>query len=370
MNPEIQLTPEQEKKILDAFNADNSISVTDLTKLAFPENPDIDGRSKEGRAVKLLLAAQGLKARTTGTYKKMDRVPLSDSHKEFIGNNRNKMTPVDMARTIFANPQLSNLDIETRSVAEYVLSLEPLVDLADNNGVEASDVPLKDYASPRTAPGVLLKIDKYVFAHDIQKDNMTAAHRACLDALLAYMNTFRFIHQINLYESQTNRDLFESSFVRYCYDKADLTEEEVDQYIVLSHEAVNSSTIQTRIERLQILMDDVSQNSEKDKARISMSLVDAINTLQNEYNQSAKRFNDLLNSLKQKRSDRLMEQRSANASILNLVQLWKEEKSRKKFIHIADMKKQDRAKAVEELSTMEAIKARVFGISQQEIIDG
>ena len=60
------------------------------------------------------------------------------------------------------------------------------------------------------------------------------------------MHTFRFNHQINNYETQNDRDLFESSFIRYTYDKPDLTQEEVDQYIVLSSEVVISANIQRR----------------------------------------------------------------------------------------------------------------------------
>ena len=45
------------------------------------------------------------------------------------------------------------------------------------------------------------------------------------------MHTFRFLHQIGTYNIETDRELFESSFVRYTWDKPDLTQEEVDQYI-------------------------------------------------------------------------------------------------------------------------------------------
>ena len=78
--------------------------------------------------------------------------------------------------------------------------------------------------------------------------------------------------QISNYASQDNRELFESSFVRYTHDKPDLTQEEVDQYIVLSAEVVIASNIQVRVERLQELLDQAAEETEG--KRMAMSLVE------------------------------------------------------------------------------------------------
>jgi hypothetical protein len=360
MAEEIQLSPEQEKLVLDAFANNKEPSITELVKLAFPTLTDVDGRSKEGRAVKGLIAAKGFKARTTGDYQPVPCPELTDNFKEFIRNHL-LMSPVSIARTLFANPQLSNLSCETRKIAEYMQTISPTPSEA------VSEVPTDEYRPPRTIQGALQRVDKYIFNHKIKREEMTAAHKAGLDALLAYMNTFRFVHQINIYEHQTARDLFESAFVRFCYDKSDLTEEEVDQYIVLAHETVNSANIQARIETLQGLLDNAARQNEGERAVISMSLIEAINTLQTEYNQCVIRQNKLNEVLKQKRSDRLAERRSAHASVLNLVQLWKEEKSRTKFIHIADLRKQQVKKAAEELASMEDFKSRILGFSMEEL---
>ena len=60
------------------------------------------------------------------------------------------------------------------------------------------------------------------------------------------------------------------------------------------------------VKHLQQLLDNTANNT--DGARISMSLVEAINTAQNEYNQCVNRQQKLLGDLKQKRSDRLSKQ--------------------------------------------------------------
>ena len=164
--------------------------------------------------------------------------------------------------------------------------------------------------------------------------------------------------------------MFESSFVRYTYDKNDLAQEEVDQYIVLSAEVVISSNIQRRVETLQRLLDEASSSGDGESTRISMSLVESINSAQTEYNQCVGRQQKLLSDLKQKRSDRLSKQIKENASILNLVQMWKEEESRKKLIKLAETRKLAIKDEIDNLSAMDDVKARIMGLTEDEALNG
>ena len=182
------------------------------------------------------------------------------------------------------------------------------------------------------------------------------------------MHTYRFLHQISNYTSRKNRELFESSFVRYTNDKPDLTQEEVDQYIVLSAEVVIASNIQIRVERLQELLDQAAEETEG--KRLAMSLVESISTAQTEYNQCVNRQTKLLNELKEKRSHRFSKQIKENASILNLVELWKEEESRIKMIKLAELRKKSLRKEVENLSSMDEIKCRIMGMTEEEVFNG
>ena len=202
----------------------------------------------------------------------------------------------------------------------------------------------------------------------INKEKITANQKKDINSLIGYLNTFRFCYQINSYDANVSRDLFESSFIRYTYDKNDLTQEEVDQYILLSAEVVIASTIQRRVEHLQQLLDNTANDT--DGARISMSLVEAINTAQNEYNQCVNRQQKLLGDLKQKRSDRLSKRISSNASILNLVEAWKDEESRKQMIELANMQKENLEGEVEKLADMDELKCRILGLSKDEALNG
>ena len=59
-----------------------------------------------------------------------------------------------------------------------------------------------------------------------------------------------------------------------------------------------------------------------------------------------------------------------SASILNLVELWKDEESRNKMIKIAELRKQNLSTEIERLSSMEDIKSRILGISEEEVLNG
>jgi len=359
MNDDIILSEGQKQKIIEEWNSrpKNPPSLLELINLAFPDKK-VDGRSKEGKAVKAFLADQSIKARAAQDYKHKE-IKLTKDHKEFIDNNYKMMTFVEIARVIFANEKITNLNKEAKVVEAYIKEIDP-----SHDSSEEINVTHDEYKPPSTFSLALTKINKYIF-DKWDKDKLVAKEKKNVESLLGYMNTYRFIHQINSYTAPTTRELFESSFVRYTCDKNDLTQEEVDQYIVLSSEVVIASNIQHRVEHLNRLLDDAANEDR----RIAMSLVESINTAQNEYHQSVNRQQKLLESLKEKRSDRLKNQLKENASILNLVEMWKSEESRTKMIKLANLRKEAVAEEVQKLTSMDEIKARIMGISEDEILN-
>ena len=58
-----------------------------------------------------------------------------------------------------------------------------------------------------------------------------------------------------------------------------------------------------------------------------------------------------------------------NASILNLVEMWKSEESRHKMIHLANLRKEVVSEEVKNLSSMDEIKARIMGLSEEEVLN-
>jgi hypothetical protein len=347
----------------DSNHPDGPPSLNELIKLAFPDLEKANGRTKEGRAIRAFLADRKIKPRSLHNYIPKEKIELTEEQQEYVVNNLRTMKGYEMARVVFANPDLSHVSQEARTINEFIKSLDSSVIPYD----ETENTVQEEYEPPKTFAKALLRINKYVL-DGIDKSKITAKQKKDILSLVGYMSTFRFTHQINSYDNETSQELFESSFIRYTYDKNDLTQEEVDQYIVLSGEVVISSNIQHRVERLQRLLDDTANDTEG--ARISMSLVEAINTAQNEYNQCVNRQHKLLGDLKQKRSDKLSKKINQNASILNLVEAWKSEEHRHKMIRLAEMQKETLGEEIDNLASMDDLKCRILGIDKDEAMNG
>ena len=362
MEEEVFLSEEQKAKVLNEWNSrpNNPPSLLELIRAAGFE--DKDGRSKEGRAVKQFLATREIKAKGAQNYQPKKKIEFSEEDIEFILNNMAMMKPMEMARVIFKDETLTNLNQETRAVLEIVRQNEGNIEPYENT----NEVATEKYKPPKTFDQSVARINKYMH-NGINKAKLNIKQKKDVQALIGFLHTYRFQHQINSYGTATDRELFESSFVRYAHDKNDLTEEEVDQYIVLSTEVVIASNIQHRVEHLQDLLDDTANDSEG--RRISMALVEAINTAQTEYNQCVNRQNKLLESLKEKRSDKLKKQLQENASILNLVEMWKEEESRKQLLQLTELRKKTLKGEIEKLSGMDEVKARIMGLTEDEALN-
>tara|TARA_Y100001973_G_C5203076_1_gene339319 strand:- start:1076 stop:2164 length:1089 start_codon:yes stop_codon:yes gene_type:complete len=359
-----KLTEQQELAVLKEWNdrPNDPPSLLELIRIAYPDK-NYDGRTKQGRAVKKFLTSRQIVADGAHVYKPKEKVELTEEHKEYISNNASMMSAVEIARIIFKDNKISNLNQEARSVAEYLETLDNKVVYQTQH---ESPPQSTEYKLPKTILRMTQRINKYV--HEGLKENeLKTREKAGVEALMGYVHTYRFLHQINNYETQNDRDLFESSFIRYTYDKPDLTQEEVDQYIVLSSEVVIAANIQRRKEHLTAMLDAVVEDTD---GRASMSLVEVIGKVETEYNQSVNRQQKLLGDLKEKRSDRLSKQIKENASILNLVQAWKEEEYRNKMIHLAEMKKEVIKEEVERLSSMDEIKCRIMGLGEDEALNG
>ena len=337
-------------------------SLAELIKAAYPDKPELDGRTKEARELKSFLSELEIQADGSHVYHPKEFPPLTDEQKEFIDNNVGTMGGTHLCRVIYDDPNITPLDGRVRLVNEHIATLPQHV-VNQNSDINTEPT----YAPPKTFDKTLLLVNKYIH-EKIEKKKITGRQKKEINALMGYINTVRFIHQVSTFDNNMDRELFQSSFVRYTHDKPDLTQEEVDQYIVLSTEVVIGSSIQARSERLQQLLDNAAEDSEG--RRLAMGLVQAISAAQTEYNQCVGRQHKLLGDLKEKRSDKLKSQIKENASVVHLVQMWKEEESRKKLIALAELRKKGVKKEIKKLSSMDEVKARIMGISEDEVLNG
>ncbi len=355
------LTPEEESKMLIFWNAtpDSPPSLDKLTQHVSGDDT-LDGRSNYAKAIKRCLAKHGLNAKTKTKYiPVMSESDLTDAHKEFIRKNVNTMTSLEMANELFGDGRkLEGNSAEARLVKNFVVTLDTRTRVVEDN------LPTEDYKPPKTLEQALARVNKYVdYVSDFKKLN--AGNRRCLLSLIGYLHTHRFARQINSYDDEADRQSLEDAFIRCTYDKHDLMQEEVDEYISYATEVVMGFSIQRRSESLQRQLDAIT-SADAENARISMSLVEAIGKAQGEYNQCSARQQKLLSSLKQKRSDRLAKSISDNASILNLVELWRNYETRQDMLKMADKEDQEITDEIDRLKNIDDIRARIMGLTEDE----
>jgi hypothetical protein len=363
VGPELELTPAQEQQMLELWNKDpnNPPRLKQITQALFGH--ECDGRHNEGKAVKKALSKHNLRARVADDPERV--IELSEAHKLYILNNAKTNSALDMARTLFANPNLVALAAEVRAVQAYINSLRPTQAMATSAHAAA---PTKPYIPPKTLAETVERINEYV-RPPLDLTGMNHSKKKEVSMLMGYLHTYRFIAQMNNYVTMGDRSLCEDAFIRATYDKPDLAQEEIDQYIEYANQVVNGFTVNRRKNQLEAQLEDIVTSNDE-SLKISMSLVESIGKASTEYHQCLARQQKLLDDLKEKRSSRLSKQIKDNASILNLIQMWKSEEGRQEMMQHAEREQLAVKAEVGNLSSMDDLKARILGLTKEEIING
>lgn len=322
----------------------------------------LDGRSKIGRNIKKFLADKDLKATTKTEYNPRPKFELTESQKEYVRNNTN-MSSLEQSRILWNNPNLFPLSKENRAVIEYRAQLKKEGVIFENDNEDES---AEEYRPPQRLEHACARINKNVDGanYDIKKLNGNQKKNAM--TLINYLRNMRFAHQMGLINNSNDRNLLENTFIKYIFDKPDLTQEDLDQYIILANEAVMASSIQRTIQMLE----QEQERSLNETNKISISLVDAIKTSREEYNSCVGRQQKLYKALTEERSARLEGKIKDNATVLNLVEAWKQKEMRDKMIQIANKRKQKVSEEIDRLETMDELKVRLLGISKDEVLEG
>ena len=183
---------------------------------------------------------------------------------------------------------------------------------------------------------------------------------------MGYMKSPRFGLQASSYDKKIDRTLFESEFVRFTYDKEDLTPEEVGQYISLASEIVDEARTRRILAQLQNDVELGLASTDPETRKYSQGLSENINAWRQKVEQSKKYQSQLLDKLTESRSERLKGKLNQNASVLNLIDLWINEESRNQLISLAQKEKQEDKDEVVRLSDYEEFISLVAGQSKEE----
>jgi len=357
----LALSNNQQILILKEWNSrsENPPSIPELIKLVFPNEPELDARSRQGRIIRNFLGEKGIKVELSKIHPR-GLLELTPEQKEYINNNCGTMKSYEMAKVLFNNSQLLQTSTESRSIYAYVQTLDRVI------FDKPEEAPAQDYNPPKTMDRICARINKYIRGANLDFKKLSPKQKKQGETLITYLHSYRFAHQMNIFNTENERLLFESSFIKYTYDKTDLSEEDLDQYILLCTEIVSDSNIQKTISLLQDEQNRVLEESGK----MSMTLVDAIKVARDDRNACVKKQQSLYESLTEERSKRLKDEIKDKASLLNLVNLWRNEESRREMIKLAEERKAKLKEEIQRLSTMDDLKCRIVGIGENEILNG
>ena len=113
----MNLTVEQKKFIDEHFH--KIPDLIELTRATFKDGT-IDGRSKQGRAVRAYLSSQDIKYKTT-KKKEVTPIVLKEEQKQFIEQySPDGMSSFQIAQLLFPDSELKNLDRHQRAVNQYL----------------------------------------------------------------------------------------------------------------------------------------------------------------------------------------------------------------------------------------------------------
>jgi hypothetical protein len=352
-NKVTSLSKEQEDFILNNYKLVRDLNV--LTKRVF-DNEEIDGRSIQGKLVRAFLVKNKLDYKTS-KHTKVDAVELTEANKHFIIQSAEQgMSSFAIAELLFPDKEIKKLGAEQRAVLEHIRTVNENFVPSQESGL------LTNYSPPKTYPRLIKKIFDST-GMQLEEAKLSRNQKNCLDKLAINLSNSRFIKIVNNFSSKDDRLLFEEEFTRLTWDKPDLTADEINLYMNVCKEIINLEVISKHLHKLNELFDQTEEQQE-----MTVRLAEIIKAKSSEYHQCEGRIENLTKKLQGDRAERMKNKQRENASIISLVQMFQDEEERKNMVRIAEMQKQLVKTEADRLEGMAAFKARVLGISQEDVI--
>jgi len=336
-------------------NSQDMPDLIDLTKKCFGDE-SLDGRSKEGRAVRKFLVENSIKFKTTSRIP-AEVINLTKEQGEFILQQAEEgLSSLEIAKIVFPSRNVKPLSSEQRVVLEKIREVNPDILPSQDSGA------LNSYISPKSPSRIIKKINDAT-GLVLNEQKLNRQKQICIDRLKINLSNSRFLKIINNFLNEEDRVLFEHEFVRLTWDKPDLTADELNLYLNVCKEVINLEVISAHLNKLNSMFDEADEQQE-----MSIRLAEIIKTKSSEYHQCETRIENLTKKLQGDRGERMKKMHKENASFLAIVQLFQEQEERETMVRIAEMQKESIKEEAERLEGMAGWKARVLGISQEDAI--
>ena len=235
----MKLTEEQEK-----FIDENFAKIPDLIELTRSTFKDgtIDGRSKQGRAVRAYLASKEIKYKTT-KHPEVAPVVLTEEQKSFIEQySQDGMSSFQIAQLLFPDETVRKLGKEQRAVGSYL-------DAVKKRKREESRQQRNKYDGPKDISECIERVNIYTDAGLVEAE-MKAMERKSIESLFRFLKSPRFTQIISNYHKEEDQDLFEAEFIRATWDKPDLSADEINLYVNVCVDYINLKNISSHMEKL------------------------------------------------------------------------------------------------------------------------
>jgi hypothetical protein len=362
---DIILTPAQEEAIVQFWNSfkEGAPSIAQVLAVAFP-NGETDLRSRECRAVKRFLATRSLQAKNDKVFVKKERIVLTKDQEQYIINHAKYEKPLQMAKTLFNNRDLTSLSLETLAVLDFIKNTDSKVlglgeDITDSSGA---------YSPPKRLEQAAYRINRALAEDTVvyKSWEKNAQIRGYLESTIKFCHFHRFTLLCNRFDEKMERLLFENSFLSYIWDKTDLTSEEIDLYIDVCQDIVNEIKLNNEIDLFTGFLEEAT--GQKEGLGTSTSISEHLQTLRDDVAKNKERRKKLIEMLQGKRADRMDQKRKENASVLNLVEAWQDANKRKQIIEGRKKEKEGLREEAERLNNMDAIKALLAGVSVEDLM--
>lgn len=325
-----------------------------ITRKFFGDD-SLDGRTREGVAIRSLLASNKIQYKTT-KYEKVGDLPLTSQQEQFIeGQASSGISSLKIAELVFVDRPVISMGLEHRTVAAHIRNSG-----CENNADDSAE--FVKYQVPRSVERVVNKINNAT-GGKIDKDKMSRHHKFCAERLAINLANSRLQKIINCYTAQQDRDIFEDEFIRMTWDKPDLTADEINLYMNVCKEIINLETTSKHLDKLNKMFEDTQEQDE-----MSIRLAEIIKAKSSEYHQCEGRVESLIKKLQGDRRDRIGARQKENASILSIVQMFQDEQERSNMIKIAEMQKSLVMAEGKNMESMVEWKARILGISLDDAV--
>lgn len=355
-----ELTDAQKKSIVDRWN-DKTLkppSVTELLDVAYGENHGLHPRSKQAKEIQGFLVNSKL-----GILSKEKAISLSESaqltdeQKIKIHENLNSEHPIsnsDLAAQICNNNQ--RVGDVLNQIKNYISSIP--------RDLYGSKQSVLKYRPPESIVEAAHLVNRASYkAIDLNKLERDPVKKEYLSCLIKFLHTFRVALTYESYTDDIEKALFETSFVKFVWDKPDLTPEEIDLYINLCVDIVGCERLKKEEAFLMETRESVSNDS--DGRKISMSIVESLAGLRKERDDNQTRQSKTIQMLQGKRSDRIDSRQKENSSVLQLIAAWRDAEKRNRLIKFAEERKELVRGELAKLDSMDLFKAELWGVNPE-----